>query len=508
VLGNVSKEENNFTAASEHYIRATAIFEKYGSMDELTQSLSNIGNIQNLLGNTDKAETYALQSLDIAKKANKQSSIAYANRLLGRIYRKQKRFDEALKSYSVALGVYQELHEKRELGETYTNIGNIYFELGKFDQALKYYYDALRIKKSIPDSTGMAYDFNAAAITFYNVGKPDFAILYFDSAMFFAKKKRIMPLVMDGYSSKNEIYTEQKRYRLAHENYVLYTNLKDSLAELRNKEAADELEAKYQSEKKEREITALQTENQITSLQLEKQRTQRIYLVGVSLLSLLLIAVLYNRYLIKRRSAEKLKQLDRVKSRFFANISHEFRTPLSLILSPLQKSLAQPDITLPQTDIQMMYRNATRLHVLINQLLDLSRIESGKMKLQLEETDIRRMITTLCSAFQSRADQRDIDYQVNLQDDIGNGFVDRDKVEKIIYNLVSNAFKFTPDGGRIVVEVRKEFGIIIRVPTLIFRLFSTGFIRLMIPPPALGKVRELDSLWQRNWQTCIMALFR
>jgi DNA-binding response OmpR family regulator/two-component sensor histidine kinase len=176
-----------------------------------------------------------------------------------------------------------------------------------------------------------------------------------------------------------------------------------------------------------------------------------------------LIAVLYNRYLIKRRSAEKLKQLDTVKSRFFANISHEFRTPLSLILSPLQKSLAQPAITLPQTDIEMMYRNATRLHILINQLLDLSRIESGKMKLQLEETDIRRMITTLCSAFQSRADQRDIDYQVNLQDDIGNGFVDRDKVEKIIYNLVSNAFKFTPDGGRIVVEARKEFGIIIRV---------------------------------------------
>ena len=73
------------------------------------------------------------------------------------------------------------------------------------------------------------------------------------------------------------------------------------------------------------------------------------------------------------------------------------------------------------------------------------------------------MIMTLCSAFQSRADQRNMDYQVNLQDDIGNCFVDRDKLEKIIYNLVSNAFKFTPDGGRIVVEVREEPGIILRV---------------------------------------------
>jgi signal transduction histidine kinase/DNA-binding NarL/FixJ family response regulator len=447
----------------EHYIQATAIFEKYDSKDELAQSLSNIGNIQYLLGNTDKAETYALQCLDIAKKANKQSSIAYANRLLGRIYRKQKRFDDALKSYSAASRAYLKLGEKREVGETYTNVGNIYFELGKFNEALKYYYDALRIKKSIPDSAGIAYDFNAAAILFYNSGKSDLAILYFDSAMFFAKKKRIMPLVMDGYENKSQIYMEQKRYRLAHENYVGYSNLKDSLATLRNKEAADELEARYQSKKKESEISALHAENQIKSLQLERQHTQRIYLLGVSLLSLLLIAVLYNRYRIKQRSAEKLKELDTVKSRFFANISHEFRTPLSLILSPLQKSLAQPDTTVPLSDIQMMYRNATRLHVLINQLLDLSRIESGKMKLQLEETDIRRMIITLCSAFQSRADQRNIEYQVNLQDEVGNGFVDRDKVEKIIYNLASNAFKFTPDGGRIVVEVRKESGIVIRV---------------------------------------------
>jgi signal transduction histidine kinase/DNA-binding response OmpR family regulator len=463
VLGNVAKEENNFTAASEHYIQATAIFEKYNNNDGLTQSLSNIGNIQYLLANYEKAEIYALQGLDIAKKAKKQSSIGYANRLLGRIYRKQKRFDEALKNYTSASIVYQKLDQKREVGETYTNIGNTYYELGEFNRALEYYFDALRIKRAIPDSVGSAYDFNAAASTFYELGKLNIAILYLDSSMFFAKKKRIMPLVMDGYLSKSEIYHEQKQYLQAHENYVFYTELKDSLATLRNREAAEELEAKYQNEKKENEIRALHAESQIKTLQLEKQSTQRFYFVGVSILSFLLIAVLYNRYRIKQRSAEKLKQLDIVKSRFFANISHEFRTPLSLILSPLQKSIAQPDTNVPPADIQMMYRNATRLHVLINQLLDLSRIESGKMKLHLEEIDIRRMVMTLCSAFQSQADQRNMDYQVDLQGDIGNGFVDRDKVDKIIYNLLSNAFKFTPDGGRIAVEVRKESGIIIRV---------------------------------------------
>ena len=78
--------------------------------------------------------------------------------------------------------------------------------LKNLHQALEYYSNALRIKRSIPDSVGMAYDFNAAAITYYKLGKRELAILYFDSAMFFAKKKRLMPLVMDAYWNKSEIY--------------------------------------------------------------------------------------------------------------------------------------------------------------------------------------------------------------------------------------------------------------------------------------------------------------
>ncbi|SKC83306.1 Signal transduction histidine kinase [Ohtaekwangia koreensis] len=463
MLGNVEKEENNFTVAVENYIKATAIFEQYKSNDELTQSLSNLGNILNILGNTDKAEAYALKALEIAEKANKDASVAYANRLLGRIYRKQKRFDEALKRYATASGLYQKLGEKREFGETYTNVGNIYFELGKYNRALDYYFDALRIKRTIPDSVGIAYDFTAAAITFYNLKKLELALVYIDSGMFFAKKKNVQALVMDGYQNKSDIYSELKQYRQAHENYIRYVAMKDSLDILHNKEAADKLEAKYQSQKKENEISNLHADNEIKSLQLEKQRTQRIYLIGISLLAFLLIALLYNRYRIKQRSAEKLKQLDAVKSSFFANISHEFRTPLSLILSPLQKSLSEPDSNLSRSDIDMMYRNATRLHGLINQLLDLSRLESGKMRLHLEETDLRRFIATLCSAFQSQADQRQMEYHIMFDDGNGAGVVDRDKIEKIIYNLLSNAFKFTPDGGRVDVEVRKPSDLVIRI---------------------------------------------
>ncbi|MEJ1242160.1 tetratricopeptide repeat protein [Chryseolinea sp. T2] len=452
MLGNVFKEENNFEEASANYIHASTIFEEYHNDEGLTQSLSNIGNIQYLLGHYDKALGYAHQCLVIAERIPKQSSIAYARRLMGRIYRKQGKFEEALKTYDAALAVYEKMGERRDVAETSTNIGNIYFELKKFDDALKYYVSALIIQRSIADSMGMAYDFSAQAMAYWNIRRPNMAVMYFDSAMLFARRKNLLSLVMDGYQYKSELYHEQKNYRLAHDNYVLYANLKDSIAALRNQEASNELEAKYQNEKKQSEINALHAENEIKTLQLDKQRTQRIYLIGVSLLSILLIGVLYNRYLIKQRTADKLKQLDTAKSRFFANISHEFRTPLTLILTPLQKLLSQPDTTIGRDELSMMHRNATRLHALINQLLDLSRIEAGKMKLQVAETDLRSTVMTLYSAFQSQADQRGIHYTVTIDEGVTKGFVDRDKLEKIVFNLISNAFKFTSDGGTISIE--------------------------------------------------------
>ena len=156
---------------------------------------------------------------------------------------------------------------------------------------------------------------------------------------------------------------------------------------------------------------------------------------------------------IQRMEAEKMHEIDHLKSRFFANISHEFRTPLTLILGPLEKFLSQsstPDDNKPV--YRMMQRNAQRLLHLINQLLDLSKLETGNMQLEAKPASLSAFLKTLVSSFTSLAEIRQIQYHFKYFTGNPTVFFDADKLEKIVTNLLSNAFKFTPAGGSISIS--------------------------------------------------------
>jgi signal transduction histidine kinase/DNA-binding response OmpR family regulator len=146
---------------------------------------------------------------------------------------------------------------------------------------------------------------------------------------------------------------------------------------------------------------------------------------------------------------EKLKELDSMKSRFFANISHEFRTPLTLILGPIENMISKMTEPGDRRKLKMMRRHAHHLLQLINQLLDLSKLESGKMHLQATCQDVIPVLRGIISAFQSMAEKKKIDLQFHSEVEKLELYFDQDKYEKIFYNLLSNAVKFTPEGGKV-----------------------------------------------------------
>ncbi|MFY3843696.1 sensor histidine kinase, partial [Achromobacter xylosoxidans] len=146
------------------------------------------------------------------------------------------------------------------------------------------------------------------------------------------------------------------------------------------------------------------------------------------------------------RRAEVLAELDRAKTIFFSNVSHEFRTPLTLILGPLQQALAQPSAGLERETLELLLRNALRLQKLVNSLLDFSRIEGGGMVARLQPTDLARATQEHASAFRSAMESAGLALSVQC-DAVPTVLIDRDWYERIVLNLLSNAFKYTLRGS-------------------------------------------------------------
>ena len=156
---------------------------------------------------------------------------------------------------------------------------------------------------------------------------------------------------------------------------------------------------------------------------------------------------------LERIEGEKLRELDQMKSRFFANISHEFRTPLTLLLGPIEKWKEKAKDEDLQRDLGMMQRNARRLLRLINQLLDISKLEARSMKLHASPGNIVTFARGIAQSFQSVAANKRITLKIESESDQIELYFDRDKMEKILSNLLSNAFKFTAQGGEVMVEI-------------------------------------------------------
>ncbi len=197
----------------------------------------------------------------------------------------------------------------------------------------------------------------------------------------------------------------------------------------------------------------------------------------------------------KDYEAEKVREVDVMKMRFFANISHEFRTPLTLILGPVEKLLSQTERTAEREDLTIVRRSALRLLELINQIMDISKLESGRMKVQVEMMDLVPFLRAIVLSFVPFAERKQMGINFVPAEESITGYVDRDKVHKIVTNLLSNAFKFTPEGGEVCVRVSASGDDEHTAnPT-------QGFVEIVVSDTGVGaSKKELEKIFDRFYQ--------
>ena len=190
------------------------------------------------------------------------------------------------------------------------------------------------------------------------------------------------------------------------------------------------------------------------------------------------------------QQAEDLKALDKTKSRFFANITHEFRTPLTLIKGPIEQMMANPPSpTTLKKRLSGMQKNTDNLLKLINQLLDLSKLESKQMKVVISYNDITRYTKELVHRFEPLANHKRLHLEFTTTTTHWKTYFDTDKWSKILYNLLSNAIKFTSEGGFIKVHLRQ------------LRKAEQKYIQLQVVDTGIGiKPKKLEHIFNRFYQ--------
>lgn len=453
-MGNISLARGALSDALKYYQKAA----EKGPPTIREVALINIALVHIELKNFIKAREYFQQAIKMSEKAGTKYNLAFIYEHLGSVEQMDGNSAKAIDYYNEAITLFESIDERYNVSDLQTNLADIYFESGDYNKALEMYRTSFAIQEEIDHFVGQCNNLLGIGKTLMATGDFQESEVALLDANQIADKHQLLTAKDNIVLSLSTLYKEMGNYQKALDYHIQYKILSDSLLNQENSKQINELETQYQTVQKEQEIDLLSAENQIANLQIQKQQNLRNYLLIIAVILVVLIGVVYNQYSIKAKANNRLKELDQLKTSFFTNISHEFRTPLSLILSPLQKLLQADHSGETQKELSLIQRNATRLLELINQLLDLSKLEAGKLELKVRKGNIREFMEIAAASFESLAVAQMIHFHSNLNQLPKAAYFDEDKVQKIITNLLSNAFKFTPSKGNVSLNTTFENG--------------------------------------------------
>ncbi len=445
-LGNILSQQGEYTKAMKYYTLASERAQESEDWYGYRMAISNIGYIQRSLENYDSAIAYFKKSDSISETMGDVSGRAFASYNLSVVYKNTGQLDAALAYNTKGRKLYEKLGQRKRVSYCYFTLGEIHKKKKDFAQALEAYQESLKLSRAIDDSVQIGYSSMAVADMYNELDNSEQSITHLDNAKKVAERMRLDILAMDVHERLAERLKRSGDLSGAYENLQRFIVLKDSLYTREKRELGSEIEAKYQNEQQAKEIALLASEKELQALQLSKRKNERNGIIAVAIFILLLAGLLYNQYRIKQKANKELKELNALKSNFFANISHEFRTPLTLIQGPIENLEQNPEEQLDREDVKMIRRNTNKVLGLVNQLLDLSKIDEGKLELKSSEGDVFKCLRTAAASFNSHAAQRNMDYRVTVPNEVLWAAFDRDKLEKVVYNVLSNAFKFSEDG--------------------------------------------------------------
>lgn len=399
-----------------------------------------------------KATDYINRALPLALGMSDWDLVSRIYNTAGLIEFDKKKYDSSFTIFKKALQVTEDYNtSKFQVCQILSNMGECYLERNP-NLGLTYFLRALAMSKETRNRQAEAGIYSDVGRAYTRLKKYDEANIYLLKGLGLSRELGLRRVVRHTYLALVDLMVRQGKSSEALLYMKNYYDVRDSLLNGAKTRQIVELENQHEAEKREQSIKILEQEKRIQTI------WTSVIIIG-SILLIIALIVIYRLQKLQTIKAKlllatqeklnsKLKETDQLKSRFFANISHEFRTPLSLILAPIEDKLATAAAS-EKKSLQVIYRNATRLLNLVNQLLDLSKLEAGKMEIKSKDGNLLDFLKVLSASFDSLAESRHIKFLKTFTLPNKVAKFDADKLEVIISNILFNAFKFTPAGGSV-----------------------------------------------------------
>lgn len=449
---DLRRTSSNVEASEYHYRAFDMASHNYANLKSRAIAMNGLGNVFLELRKPNEAEKYFEKSLaiEIELKSNLGQAINYAN--FGEVMRMKGDLNEALMFYHKSLDQNSTIGSTIGIAICKNAIGSIYLTQNKTEKALRLIREAVSILQNSQDAfhkLEMQVSLCRSLISLDQLQESE--LLLTD---IFKTSKSI-----NSYSSQQTAYElqtllskKQQKYQTALAAKELAIAYRDSTLTLNNEVKILEIENRYKNKEAVQQIKFLIKEKALIETTNTNQR--RIFILLFLLMSSI-VGFTYYMYSSRKRVNTELKKVSEMKSRFFGNVSHEFRTPLTLIKGPLEKILSSK-LTKPQKeDLEMMHRNTERLLYLVNQILSLSKIDTGNFQIKAQQANLSNELKGISQSFEYLANTKNITYRINIANS-KNVWYDIEIVEMLITNLLSNAFKFTPENGEVVINGIKE----------------------------------------------------
>lgn len=408
-IGYIYFVQGRYAESKSYYKQEIAMLSSLRGPDSVGNQLINLAVMHQSLGEYDSARVALAQVKKILEHTRDSTINGYYLFNMGALCTSLNKPDSAIIYYRQAHDIWKALNNQFQLFRITFNLGYYYFQKKNYREAVKYYH------------------LSEAAASRYG-SKKDVAHVYGTMA---------------------EAYAAMGDYRNAYNNLYTYASLNDSLYQADINNYILELDTRYQAGKNRETIQEQELELKASKLAVQQQKNNVLTVVVILILVLSLGGAAFV-YLNFRNRVQK--EVDAAKSRFFANVAHEIRTPLSMIVAPLEAARARTDDVKLHEQLDLATRSTTRLNELINQMLDISKVESARYTLNPAVGDISEFLEQLFASYRAQAASKGLSITCSCDKYPGMLLFDKDVLEKILGNLVGNAIKYTPAGGNIGVE--------------------------------------------------------